>query len=101
MNIFFTSDTHLGHKNVLKHSNRPFPTIEEHDQTLISNWNSVVEKEDIVYFYGNLPDDPKSQSFDVGVDCHDYTPISYAQVKEIMSRKEWTPPDYLKQRESE
>jgi calcineurin-like phosphoesterase family protein len=42
--------------------------------------------------HGLLPDDPKSLSFDVGVDCHDYTPISYDRVKEIMSLKTWTSP---------
>jgi calcineurin-like phosphoesterase family protein len=37
--------------------------------------------------HGNLPDDPSSLSFDVGVDCHDFCPISYDQVKQIMSKK--------------
>ena len=37
--------------------------------------------------HGNLPDDPTSLSFDVGVDCHDFRPISYDQVKQIMSKK--------------
>jgi len=37
--------------------------------------------------HGNLPDDPDSLSFDVGVDCHDFKPISYDQVKNIMSKK--------------
>jgi calcineurin-like phosphoesterase family protein len=191
MNIFFTSDLHLSHKNILlpSYSNRPYATLEEHDQALIENWNRVVGPNDVVYFlgdlalchpnhalemvsrlrgnkrwirgnhdhddlvkrcgllfewvkemadiaipdvdaprgvqrivlnhyamrvwnrshygawhlyghsHGNLPDDPKMLSIDVGVDCHNYTPISYAQVKEIMSRKEWTPPDYLLARE--
>ena len=40
--------------------------------------------------HGNLPDDPCSLSFDVGVDCHDYKPISYSGVKKIMEKKNWT-----------
>lgn len=42
--------------------------------------------------HGELPDDETSLSFDVGVDCHNFYPISYDEVKEIMSTKKWTQP---------
>ena len=35
--VFFTSDTHFGHKNILNFCHRPFDSIEEHDQALINN----------------------------------------------------------------
>jgi len=41
--------------------------------------------------HGSLPDDPHSLSFDVGVDCHNYSPINFEQVKEIMSKKQFKP----------
>lgn len=44
--------------------------------------------------HGTLPDDPNSLSFDVGVDCHDYKPISYNRVKEIMATKTFKPIDH-------
>lgn len=44
--------------------------------------------------HGSLPDDPHSLSFDVGVDCWDYTPISIHQVKERMAKKDWKPIDH-------
>lgn len=52
--IYFTSDLHLGHKNVLKLCNRPFGSIEEMDACLIENWNSRVTNNDTVYILGDL-----------------------------------------------
>lgn len=37
--------------------------------------------------HGTLPDDPNSKSFDVGVDCHNYHPISLEHVMKIMEKK--------------
>jgi calcineurin-like phosphoesterase family protein len=54
-NIWLTSDTHFGHKNILHlGEGRPFDTIEEHDAALIENWNSVVGKNDIVFHLGDF-----------------------------------------------
>lgn len=41
--------------------------------------------------HSNLPDDPNSRSIDVGVDCHNFTPLSFDQVKEIMDKKNFVP----------
>lgn len=50
---YFTSDWHLGHKNIIKY--RPqFKDIQDHDNTLINNFNSVVRKRDVVYFLGDI-----------------------------------------------
>lgn len=40
--IFFTSDLHFGHENVLSFDNRPFETVEEMDDELIKRWNDKV-----------------------------------------------------------
>ena len=46
---WFTSDTHWGHANILKYDNRPFATIDEHDEELVRRWNAVVAPGDVVY----------------------------------------------------
>ena len=52
--VFFTADTHFGHRNVIRFCDRPFETIEEMDETLIRNWNARVTGRDSVYILGDL-----------------------------------------------
>lgn len=183
--IWFTSDTHFGHANIIRFSKRPFRDVQQMDAMLIKNWNSVVGYQDDVYHlgdfsltsaerslrileqlngnihlikgnheksvleksftrekfawikdyyelkvedldargnrqtivllhyamkvwnkshhgawhlyghsHGSLPDDINSLSFDVGVDSHNYFPISYEEVKRIMRKKEFIPIDH-------
>ncbi len=54
--IFVIADTHFGHKNIIQYESeyRPFSSIEEHDQALIDNWNSVVKPTDTVWHLGDV-----------------------------------------------
>ena len=52
--IYFTSDTHFGHANVIKHCNRPFDSVEEMDRVMIEKWNKKVGKNDTVYIMGDF-----------------------------------------------
>lgn len=179
--LFFTSDHHFGHKNIIKYSNRPFRDVEEMNETMIARWNKKVGPNDQVYYlgdfgmtkdramiqdilerlngriylikgnhegaalhypqyfewikdyhelsvadadapngkqtlilfhyamrvwrsdfrktwhlyghsHGTLPDKAHKLAFDVGVDCHDFYPLSYEEVKAIMAKKAWVHP---------
>lgn len=52
--VFFTSDTHFFHENIIRFCARPFANIEEMNETLIANWNSVVGPDDIVFHLGDF-----------------------------------------------
>jgi calcineurin-like phosphoesterase family protein len=52
--VWFTSDLHFWHKNICKYCNRPYETIEEMNQGIIDNWNSVVKEDDTVFVLGDL-----------------------------------------------
>lgn len=51
---YFTADMHLEHANVISLSNRPFESLQEHNETLIRNWNRVVNHKDEIYILGDF-----------------------------------------------
>lgn len=52
--LYFTSDHHFGHKNIIKFSERPFQDVHEMDEVLIQKWNEKVQPEDEVYHLGDV-----------------------------------------------
>lgn len=53
-NVFFTSDTHFFHDKIIEMAHRPFSSIEEMNDTIITNWNNKVPKDGIVYHLGDF-----------------------------------------------
>ena len=52
--IYFTSDLHLGHESIIKHSQRPFSSVEEMNDKLIKNINDMVNQKDDLYILGDF-----------------------------------------------
>ena len=52
--VFFTSDTHFYHGNIIRFCNRPFKDVDMMNETIISNWNNTIGQDDIVFHLGDF-----------------------------------------------
>ena len=52
--LFFTSDTHFCHFNIIRYCNRPWSTVEEMNKGLVERWNSKVSPDDTVFHLGDF-----------------------------------------------
>ena len=52
--IYFTSDLHFYHDNIIKHTNRPYRGFEEMNKEQAHNWNQRVGPQDEVYILGDV-----------------------------------------------
>ena len=52
--VFFISDTHFDHENIIKYEDRPFKSIEEMNKQIIKNWNNTVKKNDKIFILGDF-----------------------------------------------
>lgn len=63
--IYFISDTHFNHKNIIKYCNRPFADVKEMNEILINNWNDTVSQDDTIYHLGDFALGNKEQSLNI------------------------------------
>ena len=56
MSIWYISDTHFDHANILHLCKRPFQTVQEMDKVIVDRWNSVVKDNDLVIHLGDFGD---------------------------------------------
>lgn len=52
--VWFTSDHHFGHANIIPLCGRPFADAAEMDETMIERWNAVVGTQDEVWHLGDF-----------------------------------------------
>lgn len=54
MNVFFTSDLHLGHINIIPLCDRPFEDVDDMNEMIVQNWNTDVQEDDVVWVLGDV-----------------------------------------------
>lgn len=52
--IFFISDPHFDHSNIIRLCNRPFNNVHDMNLTLINNWNNTVPEDGLVFILGDF-----------------------------------------------
>jgi len=52
--IYFTSDTHFGHANIIKWHRKKFKTIQGMEDALVNRWNIKVKPDDTVIVVGDF-----------------------------------------------
>lgn len=52
--VWFTSDTHFGHENIIRYCGRPFSNAEEMNAEIIHRWRETVPEDGIVFHLGDF-----------------------------------------------
>lgn len=52
--IWFWSDLHFWHNNIIKYSNRPYVSVDEMNNQLVNAHNSVISADDVVIWVGDV-----------------------------------------------
>lgn len=52
--VFFTSDLHFWHHNIIRFANRPYANVDEMHDAIIKNWNSKIKSTDTVFILGDV-----------------------------------------------
>lgn len=52
--IWFTSDTHFGHNNIIEYCRPGFASIDEMEDCIVTRWNETVGSQDLVYHLGDF-----------------------------------------------
>ena len=54
MAVFVAADLHFNPPGILKFERPQFKTVEEHNQTIVDNWNATVGDDDVAYILGDV-----------------------------------------------
>lgn len=86
---YYITDLHFDHTNVIKFDNRPFKDVEEMNNALINNWNSVVKKSDNIADV-NIEDNMIAFDIDCGYSNYVKTQLRYFNMskEELIEEKQ-------------
>lgn len=61
--IYFTSDLHFYHDNIIHHCQRPYWSSDDMNDSLIEKWNNTVGPDDEVYILGDVTMEGPEKAF--------------------------------------
>jgi calcineurin-like phosphoesterase family protein len=51
---YFVSDLHIGHANIISYCNRGFKSVEEMDDYILKEFNSILRPDDVLFILGDI-----------------------------------------------
>lgn len=88
-----TRTDHFGHANIIKHSNRPYASVEEMDDSLVTNWNERVKPEDTIYHIGDFAFKMRTKAINMVIsrlNGHKFLIYGNHDKKEVLRSEGWT-----------
>lgn len=70
MTVWFTSDHHFNHTNIIGYCSRPFSSLKEMNERMIEEWNSRVSPQDTVYVVGDFFLGERDAGVRIGLSLH-------------------------------
>jgi calcineurin-like phosphoesterase family protein len=97
--LYFTSDTHFGHKAVIHFCDRKAKDVEEMDEIMIKNWNDVVSEKDHIFHLGDFSFRNSTETTNIIERLNGHKYLIEGNHDRNMTRKnkdlfEWTKPYY-------
>lgn len=92
--LWFSSDWHMNHLPIIKYTNRPFNTVEDMNNTIISNVNEKVKENDILINCGDviLGQNSMFNNYMDQIKCRTiYNCIGNHDIKNIIKKSELLP----------
>jgi calcineurin-like phosphoesterase family protein len=67
MKTYVTADLHFFHQNIMKFcpKTRPYQDVEDMNQSMIRDWNNMVEPGDVVYILGDVAFAPSNKAVEI------------------------------------
>lgn len=88
--IFFTSDPHFMHSNILRYCDRPFNDIRDMNQTLVDNWNRVVGDDDLIFCLGDFSLGKEDDTLHILNSLNGYKVLIKGNHEKSVMKKEYT-----------
>lgn len=63
--IWFTSDTHFWHNNIIQYCSRPYSSVEMMNELLIEAWNECVRPQDTIWHLGDFAFCGKNKAIEI------------------------------------
>ncbi len=63
--VWLISDTHFFHEKIIEYEDRPFDSVDLMNAAIVTKWNNLIAKDDLVYHLGDVTFNNWDESFKI------------------------------------